>query len=582
MLANSVKDRGSRRVRGLFIAAAVGIVAAIALGTLRPGPQAIAQPPAQLDADLAAIPADALGFVHLRAAELVRHPKFAPIRDTFLKAGPKALAHLDTLSVPPISTLERVTLVVIGQKDEEPFAYVIFRFTADVDPARVAAAYLPAAERLATPRGPIYHGREPFVLYFPDRRHIVAGQRSKIRDLLQYFQGEVAADGPLTGAIRKASQTHLTVALNPKALQLMPPEVFPLPKREREFLLPLLAAESYTATLQLGEELQVEIVGQFATPEAAEKAEKAVYAAIHRLRQESTAGAIIEVEQTLYRLRAKEGPDDALGTLMQGVAMTYALGALRQLDEWLAQPEKLLRRQGRQLVARFSVSPDNLANLQVPVIGIGVLLPGVQKVREAAARATSQNNLKQILVALHIFHDIYGHLPGNIVDRNGKPLLSWRVAILPFLEQQDLYEQFRLDEPWDSPHNKALLAKMPKVYESPLYPAPPGMTYYQGFSGPGTIFEPGKKVKFLEITDGTSNTIAVIEGGSPVPWTKPEDIPFDPKKRLPPLAPAKDAKVIHAAFADGAVRTIRVTLPEDTWRRLIQRNDGQVIPDLDK
>src|SRR5438093_7201056 len=84
---------------------------------------------------------------------------------------------------------------------------------------------------------------------------------------------------------------------------------------------------------------------------------------------------------------------------------------------------------------------------------------------EKEARQTSVNNLKQLALAMHNYHDTYGHLPpAALKNKKGKPLLSWRVALLPFVEEDKLYKEFRLDEPWDSAHNKKLLAKMPKLF----------------------------------------------------------------------------------------------------------------------
>src|SRR5882724_3710147 len=106
---------------------------------------------------------------------------------------------------------------------------------------------------------------------------------------------------------------------------------------------------------------------------------------------------------------------------------------------------------------------------------------------------------------MHNFHSTNSRFPADVRGKGGKPLLSWRVQILPFLEQQALFTEFHLDEPWDSPHNKALLERMPATFAVPSTPADPGMTFYRGFSGKQTIFDPTapKGVAIQGITDGT-------------------------------------------------------------------------------
>ncbi|HZW33054.1 MAG TPA: DUF1559 domain-containing protein, partial [Isosphaeraceae bacterium] len=182
--------------------------------------------------------------------------------------------------------------------------------------------------------------------------------------------------------------------------------------------------------------------------------------------------------------------------------------------------------QGIRYLSRESFPTINPATA-VPV-AIAMLVPAVQSARVAARRAQSVNNLKQIGLALHNFHSANDHFPADIRSKDGKPLLSWRVRILPFLEQQALFNEFKLDQPWDSPHNKPLLDQMPAVFAVPITPAEPGMTFYRGFSGKRAIFDQTvpKGIKITEITDGTSNTIAVVEAKEAVPWTRPEsDIP---------------------------------------------------------
>src|SRR5206468_6219088 len=139
--------------------------------------------------------------------------------------------------------------------------------------------------------------------------------------------------------------------------------------------------------------------------------------------------------------------------------------------------------------------------METPVL-IALLLPAVQAAREAARRAQCVNNLKQIGLAMHNYHSSKDSLPPSaIVDKDGKPLLSWRVAILPYIEQQPLYDKFKLDESWDSPNNRQLLKYMPAVYFCPSTPkSQPFTTPYRGFVGNGAFFEAGRAVRMRDIT----------------------------------------------------------------------------------
>src|SRR5262249_52020517 len=142
-----------------------------------------------------------------------------------------------------------------------------------------------------------------------------------------------------------------------------------------------------------------------------------------------------------------------------------------------------------------------------------------------------------LALAMHGFLDDNGHFPpAAVFNKDGKPLLSWRVLILPYLDQKELFQKFKLDEPWDSANNKKLLAQMPKVY-APVRAKEkmPDATFYQVFTGKRTIFEGTRGARIADITDGTSTTILIIEAGAAVPWTKPADLVFDEKKALPKL-----------------------------------------------
>ena len=202
--------------------------------------------------------------------------------------------------------------------------------------------------------------------------------------------------------------------------------------------------------------------------------------------------------------------------------------------------------------------------------------PATDKQREQA-----QNNLKQIVLGMHNYESALVSLPGDIVDpKTKKPLLSWRVQMLPYIEGDEgaaLYKKFTLDEPWDSKTNEPLIAEMPKLFAPVRVKAEKGHTFYRGFTGGGAFFEPGAKRTLAGITDGTSNSIAVIEAGEAVIWTKPgTDIPFDPKKPLPALGKDIDG-IFHAAWLDGSVVRIKRDFTAENMRAAITIDGGEVF-----
>jgi len=216
------------------------------------------------------------------------------------------------------------------------------------------------------------------------------------------------------------------------------------------------------------------------------------------------------------------------------------------------------------------------------------LLPVSRASRNAARKVQSINNLKQIGLAFHNFHSTFNFFPPlTRYDKNKKPLLSWRVAILPYIEQAPLYNEFKLDEPWDSPHNKALIPKMPKIFAIPGAKTDPGKTFYRAFSGAGTAFSTQNQgetgVSIRDITDGTSNTLGVVEAKEAVIWTKPDsEIPFDAGQMPPPAALVNGLGGhfpggFNVMMLDGSIRFVKSTINPMTLRALITRSGGEVI-----
>ncbi|MBN1591589.1 MAG: DUF1559 domain-containing protein [Pirellulales bacterium] len=241
------------------------------------------------------------------------------------------------------------------------------------------------------------------------------------------------------------------------------------------------------------------------------------------------------------------------------------------------------RVEGDRLVLRLDEENQGVARL------VALLKPPIEKARDNAQRVQSMNNLKMIGLAMHNWHDAHKTFPAAAsYDKDGRPLLSWRVHILPYvMDDPRLYGEFHLDEPWDSPHNKKLIARMPTVYRSPASKlSDKGRTNYVVATGEGTVFSGKKGTSIRDITDGTSATIMVVEADdthAPV-WTKPEDLPFDPTQPRRGLGGLRDDKCFMATFCDGSVHALSPDIAPEVLRRLFLKADGEVVnyDDIDK
>ncbi|WP_437221830.1 DUF1559 domain-containing protein [Planctomicrobium sp. SH661] len=181
-----------------------------------------------------------------------------------------------------------------------------------------------------------------------------------------------------------------------------------------------------------------------------------------------------------------------------------------------------------------------------------ILLPFILMLRHAARDSQRSNNFKQILLGWTNFEDQEKRPPTNIVDSQGKPLLSWRVRLLPFLTEEALYAKFHLDEPWDSPHNLELLAAMPSCYRNPFDRSGKPVTHFRAWDGPNTIFGDGATLR--NVTDGSSQTIVIAETLDSVPWTKPEDLLPTAQEISKQVAPGQ-RRDIHIGFPGRPYRT---------------------------
>ena len=288
-------------------------------------------------------------------------------------------------------------------------------------------------------------------------------------------------------------------------------------------------------------------------------------AAAQRTVQALTSALALGEKMALAELTRNLGEGDAV----QQATLAYAK---RTANDQLSQLKPVV--DGNSVGINFQLKDGGL----VGPIGIALLLPAVQASRDAARRMQDSNQLKQIALGLLNYESTYGKFPARAnYDAAGKPLLSWRVLILPYLEEMELYNQFHLDEPWDSEHNLKLAAQMPDVYRSQSF-NDPLKTIYLTADGKGTAMEGNQGIKFSQISDGTSNTMMVLEVNpeNAVVWTQPADLPFDPANPGVGLGAIRP-NGFQAAFVDGSVHLISPQTTPDTLRKLLQCADGEIV-----
>jgi len=220
------------------------------------------------------------------------------------------------------------------------------------------------------------------------------------------------------------------------------------------------------------------------------------------------------------------------------------------------------------------------ALLAVPCL-IALLLPAVQQAREAARRTQCRSNLKQIGLAMYNYHDVYGCFPpAYIADETGKPMHSWRVLILPYLEQQALYEQYDFSEPWDGPNNSRLMGLRPPIYACPTGHGGTMTTAYAAISGENCVFAGAESTKISDITDGTSETIMVGEAEyAAIPWMEPRDIEFD---TFTTVGDADGFSSDHQGGvfvlnADGSTNFVSEDVNPESFKAELTRNGGEEV-----
>lgn len=527
-------------------------------------PQAIAQEPS-FPAPAAFVPAMGLGAIVIRPQSVISYPEYTPEMRMLPVEVIEALGE-EYLGINPLALAEIKVIFGMPMGPAPPPVGLVFTTIDDFDPAKMSP-------ELLVPGGPRnIDGRKAYQLAIPDANLevmivMVNSKTGLIGDplMLQAMQGSAEGVGPLAELLKKnaigSANFQAAIAVQPLRPLLSgfaenPPGELPVEVRDLIRSTTLIHSVVWRLKADNGSMIsRYEILADDAA--GATKLFQASEKAIDYGRAELMAEL------------AKLADDMEPGPVTDAV-VAYSR---RISDEIITSLRPKLR--GDRLVIDYRSS---VSMATIPIL-VGLLWPAVQAAREAARRMSSSNNLKQIALAMHNYDEAYRHLPDAAIrNAEGEPLLSWRVAILPFIEEQELYERFRKDEPWDSPHNIALLEEMPDVFASPGMPLMPGHTVYHAAVGEGMAFSPTELSRFQQFTDGLSNTIMVLEGNaaSQVPWTSPDYLEIDPED---PLEHFRGARPVgfQAAIADGSVQFISSEVDEEVFRALLTRSGGEEV-----
>ena len=522
------------------------------------------------------VPADAPAVVMLRFADLWDHPISKAAREKLEKEMPETLQQFQTeFGVAP-AEIERLTVFwpTLNIKSRtDPLVVVTTRKPYDRK-AVLDAAAAEAEEEKVKDRSYYVGKRGSVALAFLDANNILVGVYWELEDYLKL--GEIRREGPLAPVLRLASENHLavvgvdaTAAAEFVATRewRLPRSVFPPATIANEasdawydvlipnavLTKPLLKARLATLTVDLGKELRFDLRVTFGRDIDAKDGIETTDAALELIR-----GGL---GKALGRL-AKDGNGAKTAALLE--PLQNALKA--------AKPQQ----DGPVVKVEAAVKID-----EGPMTA--ALGEAATRMERAVRWMRVVNGLRRLYLGVQNYNDAHGYMPtADISGKSGGPLLSWRVRILPYIGEGELYKQFHLDEPWDGEHNKRLLEKMPEVFAPKDAKAfTDHETFFQGFVGRDTVFERGGLQLPRDVLDGMSKTILFVEAATPVPWTKPEDIPFDEGNLLPRVGGLSEGGFL-VVLCDGQIRFFPRTIKEETLHVWIMRGTGQVKEDPDK
>lgn len=536
--------------------------------------------PVKLPKELAIVPGDVLAFASLNVVDAGTHPALKVLRDSFLKppTGESFTAatglKLDdivraTLVLPvpttangPLRVFEQEPIYLLTTKQKlDPSAILKAGGYYSIDEAReIVRRNRDLEEKLPLPGGKFgashYVNRAETTMAFVDDRTLALTVNRRVGWLKQLpFSplDSLKAKGdtkPLADGIALAVRKPLAFALN-LSLFRRQSEAGPNPNGIPQ----LFKADSAIGFATLGKDAaDFTLTVAFADSQSADAANEEI--------AKHLKSAEAQLARSVNWTKKGEGDDSPMAKLQSlFVEMARGVTATRVGNEVAIKAKYDLGEETKKL---FATIPETVS--------------------ESAVRTKGRQQLMWIGMAVHNYHDTKYAIPANSYDKNGKALLSWRVHILPLLEQGQLYSQFKLDEPWDSEANKKLIEKMPDFYKLPVANVKGvGLTHYRSFIGAkgvrinAAMIEGGRRRTIASISDGMMNSIFCVEATEPCIWTRPDDISFDPKGKPPAFIDHYIKDRFQVLMFDGTVKSLSTKIKDETLKAYITVNGGETI-----
>jgi hypothetical protein len=538
---------------------------------------------AELPADLDLVPRDAVAFFHFRAADIWNAEWMADARHFLNRAGPEALKTFTQKFAPDPSSIDRITLVMLTpQSFGQPFPHVDPEAVSCLVIVRTKKPYdrLAVMQQLGmrekTYRRHLYHFNEDLwsgLILIDPHTFLIGSEDALVMFLDRQRTGH--RDGPLQAALQEAAKKHqLVFGVNARVLgkeegaKFMPP---PMQK--------LLEARCLSTALDLDKEPHLNLRLDYDKADEAGDGAKALRGTLDLARM-GLAQGIAEMENVLKK-PAEKAP---ISELPENFGALMGLGMLRELDTLL---EKAPIKQDGTAVT-LDLTYKGLQSTNTAIIAMmGITAIGVRasatfdRIEKAIASRDAKNPneeyLKKLAGAMDKYHQDKGTYPAPAMyDKDGRPLLSWRVALLPYLGDQEaaLYKEFHLDEPWDSLHNKKLLKKLPQSFRSPnSYRSHKTTTLV--FTGEAAVFSGTKGPRKSDVGPGAI-LLAYADGHDAVWWTKPADFTYADGQPLPSLFNKYGYGQVHVLLGNGTYKVITRETDEKLIREMIRRTGTKV------